>query len=85
MVEFCPPICFWSDSTVRTPATMEQERKYSPTDITKLIGLLRDNEVFTPAELAGLDKFADMLKWLGTTSDAEIEAGARRYCRSIRD
>jgi hypothetical protein len=32
-----------------------------------------------------MDKLADMLKWLGTTTDAEIEAAVIRYCRSVRD
>jgi hypothetical protein len=64
---------------------MEQERKFSAADVAELIDLIRADEDFTAAELAGMDKLADMLKWLGTTSDAEIEAGAIRYCRRVRE
>jgi hypothetical protein len=63
---------------------MEQERKFSAAEVTELIDLIRGDEDFTPAEIAGMDKRADMLKWLVTATDADIDAAVKRHYRSAR-
>lgn len=61
---------------------MEQERKFSAADVTELIDLIRGDEDFTPAEIADMNKRADMLKWLAT--DTDIDAAVKRHYRSAR-
>ncbi len=65
--------------TVLTLLPMKQNLKFSAADIAKLIDLLRVSGEYTSADLAGMDKLADLLTCLESLEAEDIEAAVKRY------
>jgi hypothetical protein len=58
-------------------------RGYSADEVREFVKLLRGLRDLPAAELAGMEKLADLLKHYESTTDADIEAEVRRYYPSV--
>jgi hypothetical protein len=54
-------------------------RTYSGDEVRELVKLFRGSPDLPVAEVAGMEKLADLLKHYETMTDADIEAEGRRY------
>ena len=62
---------------------MEQHRKYSAADISRLIDLLRASGDYTSDELTGMGKLADLLMFLERLDAENIDAAVKQYFGSV--
>jgi hypothetical protein len=62
---------------------MEQHRKYSAADISRLIDLLRASGDYTSDELTGTGKLADLLMFLERLDAETIDAAVKQYFGSV--
>ncbi len=58
-------------------------RTYSADEVREFVNLLRGSRDLPAAELAGMEKLADLLKHYETMTDANIEAEVQRYYPSV--
>ena len=63
---------------------MEQHRKYSAADISRLIDLLRASGDYTSDELTGTGKLADLLMFLERLDAENIDAAVKQYFGSVQ-